>query len=325
MERWQATEVFDEYWRYASRRQAILTLRLNGCPPPWTDDPILRSHRFTNPYRLSDRVSQFLLRHVQYDQRRPGATTVLRTLLFKMFNRIGTWASLVAEVGEPALDTFDPYRYARVLACLRAQGQRIYSPAYIVPNPPFGAAAKHENHLRMLTAMLGDGTIDRLANAGNLPELFAMLRTVPSIGPFLAFQYAIDINYSDVTTAGEEGFVVAGPGARDGLRKCFAALPAQHEAEAILWVTETQHEHFDRLGLRFEPLAGRALQPIDCQNLFCEIDKYARISHPHIGSPSGRHRIKQSFAANNRDPLPVIFIPPKWRSEPKPELSTCRS
>lgn len=313
MERWQATEIFDEYWRYASRRQDILMLRLAGCPPPWTDDLILRSHRFTNPYRLSDRVSQYLLREVQYDQARPRATTVLRTLLFKVFNRISTWASLVAEVGEPTLDTFDPCSYGSVLACIRARGQRIYSPAYIVPNPPFGAAAKHENHLRMLAAMLEGGTIDRLTMAEDLPELFAALRSVPSIGPFLAFQYAVDINYSNVTAAGEEGFVVVGPGARDGLRKCFDALPAEHEAEAILWVADTQHEHFRRLGLPFEPLPGRTLQPIDCQNLFCEIDKYARVSHPHIPARSGRRRIKQGFTANNRDPLPAIFIPPKWR------------
>ncbi len=318
MERWQATEIFDEYWHYASRRQAILTRRLAGYPPPWTDDPILQRHRFTNPYRLSDRVSQYLIRHVQYDECRPRAATVLRTLLFKVFNRVDTWASLVAEVGEPALDTFDPSRYGHVLTCLRAQGRRIYSPAYIVPNPPFGAAAKHENHLRMLAAMLDGGTIDRLAAAADLPSLFAVLRGVPSIGPFLAFQYAIDINYSDVTPTGEDGFVVAGPGARDGLRKCFAALPAGQEAQAILWVTETQRAHFDRLGLRFDRLAGRALHPIDCQNLFCEIDKYARVSHPHVTGGSGRRRIKQGFAEARRDPIPEIFIPPKWR----PSLDT---
>lgn len=44
------------------------------------------------------------------------------------------------------------------------------------------------------------------------------------------------------------------------------------------------------LGLRFRSLAGRRLKLIDCQNLFCEVDKYARVapssrrtlgSHPH--------------------------------------------
>lgn len=313
MRRWQATEIFDEYWRFAVRRQTILMRRLAGQPAPWTSDPILQHHRFTNPYRFTDRVSQYLVRNVQYGQPRPRAATVFRTLLFKVFNRIDTWAALVAEGGEPTIETYDPHRYARVLGRLRAAGRKIYSPAYIVPNPPFGATAKHENHLRMLATMLDDGTITTLAAAQSLPGLYDLLRCVPSLGPFLAFQYAVDINYSDVTESGEDGFVVAGPGARAGLRKCFASLPAGREEEAILWTARTQQAHLGRLGLRFDTVAGRPLQPIDCQNLFCEIDKYTRVSHPHVAARAGRTRIKQGFTPADRQPLPPIFIPPKWR------------
>lgn len=312
MQRWGATPVFDVYWRFAAARQAVLMRRLAGAPPPWSDDPIVARHRFTNPYRMTDRVSQHLLTAVQYSAARDPVTLVLRTLLFKVFNRIDTWQLLIAEVGEPTVASFDPAWYGRVLSDVRARGRPIYSPAYIVPNPPFGASEKHLNHLRLLAAMLDDGTVDRLVGAGGLRELFEVLRRVPSLGPFLAFQYAVDVNYSRVTAGGEAGFVVAGPGAVDGLRKCFAALPAGAEADALLWVADTQEEHFDRLGLRFDPVFGRRLQPIDCQNLFCETDKYARVSHPQFAGRSGRSRIKQVFDARGRDPLPPLFCPPKW-------------
>jgi hypothetical protein len=43
--------VFDTYWRFAARRQVIYEARREGAPRPWTDDPILRQHRFTNCYR----------------------------------------------------------------------------------------------------------------------------------------------------------------------------------------------------------------------------------------------------------------------------------
>lgn len=312
MNRWGATEVFDLYWRFAGRRQRILERRLAGSTPPWTDDPILARHRFTNPYRLSDRVSQYLLRRVQYDRPRPVTTIILRTLLFKVFNRIDTWESLVAAVGEPTTARFDPAQYEAVLSDLRKSGRRIYSPAYIVPNPPFDAVAKHGNHLRLIAWLIERGVVDNLARAGSLRRLFEILQAVPSFGPFLAFQYAVDINYSAATVDGESGFVVAGPGAKDGLRKCFASLPAGSEHDAILWVAETQHDHFGRLGIEFPFLAGRALQPIDCQNLFCEVDKYARISHPHITGRSGRTRIKQVFEPTGREPLAPLFVPPKW-------------
>jgi hypothetical protein len=229
-----------------------------------------------------------------------------------VFNRIDTWRLLVAEEGEPTVASFDPERLGRVLSEARRSGRRIYSPAYIVPNPPYGEPEKHRNHLRMLAAMLDDGTVDRVVAAGGLRELFEVLRRVPSLGPFLAFQYAVDVNYSPVTAGGEAGFVVAGPGAVDGLRKCFASLPAGAETDALLWVADTQEEHFSRLGLRFDPIFGRRLQPIDCQNLFCETGKYARVSHPQFAGRSGRSRIKQVFDARAREPLPPLFCPPKW-------------
>ena len=59
--------------------------------------------------------------------------------------------------------------------------------------------------------------------------------------------------------------------------------------------------------------AGR-LQLIDCQNLFCEVDKYARVVHPEFVGLSGRSRIKQRFVAAPR-PIPQWY-PPKWNVHP---------
>src|SRR5689334_5788277 len=80
------TVVFDTYWRFAARRQSIYEARLQGESDPWTDDPILRAHRFTNCFRASDRVSQFLISRVQYAGSPDPSEVVFRTLLFKMFN-----------------------------------------------------------------------------------------------------------------------------------------------------------------------------------------------------------------------------------------------
>src|SRR4051812_20144728 len=81
-------------WRFAAERQAIYERRLAGAPAPWTDDPILRNYRFTNVYRASDRVSQYLIRHV-VGPAESVEDLVLRVLLFKFFNKIETWELLV--------------------------------------------------------------------------------------------------------------------------------------------------------------------------------------------------------------------------------------
>src|ERR1051325_10092909 len=60
------TVVFTTYWRFAAERQKIFFRRLKKPNPPWTTDPLLQQHKFTNAYRASDRVSQYLIRHVIY-------------------------------------------------------------------------------------------------------------------------------------------------------------------------------------------------------------------------------------------------------------------
>jgi hypothetical protein len=108
----------------------------------------------------------------------------------------------------------------------------------------------------------------------------------------------------------EMEFVVPGPGARDGIRKCFGPAADGIESEIIHYMAEQQGENFDRLDLKFSGLRGRPLQLIDCQNLFCEVDKYARVAHPQIAGHSGRSRIKQLFSPVA---MPVTaWFPPKW-------------
>lgn len=132
----------------------------------------------------------------------------------------------------------------------------------------------------------------------------------PTIGDFLAYQYVTDVNYSTVTDFSEMSFVVPGPGSIDGIRKCFADTGGLSNAEVIRFMADRQEIEFERLGLEFSDLWGRRLQLIDCQNLFCEVDKYARVRHPNIVGVSGRTRIKQKFR-----PLaePIHYwYPPKW-------------
>lgn len=188
--------------------------------------------------------------------------------------------------------------------------ERVYSAAYIMPSPSFGSERKHRNHLRLLEHMMRDGAARRIARARSLQEVFETLRGYPSLGDFLAFQFTIDLNYSELIDFSEMDFVVAGPGAKDGIRKCFADTSGLVEADVIRAVADRAETKFSRLGLAFQTLWGRPIQLIDCQNLFCEVDKYARVVHPDVQGESGRTRIKQKFVANP-DPMPQWY-PPKW-------------
>lgn len=308
------TPVYDTYWRFAAERQAIFFRRLGDGRPPWTDDPILREFKFTNAYRASDRVSQYLIRHVIYDGDAQPDEVFFRTLLFKLFNRIDTWELLRRELGSLSYANFRFDRYDRVLTKAIGRGKRIYSAAYIMPSGGARSAAeggrKHRMHLRLLETMLREEVPARLAEAPSMRQAFDVLRSYPTIGDFLAYQFVTDLNYSTLTNFSEMQFVVPGPGARDGLRKCFTDLGGLNESEAIRVVADRQDAEFERLGLGFQDLWGRKLQLIDCQNLFCEVDKYARVHHPEFAGRSGRTRIKQRYRQS--EAAMTFWFPPKW-------------
>lgn len=311
----QPTPVFDTYWRFAAERQAVYLARLRQSPLPWTADEILRKHRFTNVFRASDRISQYLIRVVQRgsDASSEPSDVVFRTLLFKVFNRQDTWEHLESLVGPVTWRTLDYTRYRNALDEAAERGP-IYSAAYVVPPPRLGENRKHANHLRLLALMMRDGLAHRVLNAKSLRDVYGTLVSYPGVGPFLAFQYTIDLNYLDALRFDENDFVIAGPGAKDGIRKCLGKEATGIEEDVIRYMVDCQEQHFSRLSLSFPGLFGRALHLIDAQNLFCEVDKYARVRHPEIAGISGRTRIKQKFRPGRSLMAPVF--PKRWRLVP---------
>ena len=307
------TSVYNTFWRFAAERQRVFFRRLRQGPPPWTQDKVLRVHKFTNAYRASDRVSQYLIRNIIYrpDLSDEPAEMVFRILLFKLFNRVETWELLENEFGILTYSDYSFRRYDRVLSAAMARGDRIYSGAYIMPSGrSFGHERKHRNHLTLLGRMMADGLPARLAESKSMESAFTLVRRYSGIGDFLALQYVTDVNYSRVTDFSEMDFVVAGPGAVDGIRKCFADTGGMSNGDVIRVVAERQEVEFERLGLEFQSLWGRRLQLIDCQNLFCEVDKYARVAHPDASGSSRRKRIKQRF---KQSPAPIRYwYPPEW-------------
>jgi hypothetical protein len=303
------TKVFNTFWKFAAERQQVFFRRLAGEQPPWTEDEILRKNKFTNVYRASDRVSQYLIKHVVCGERQSSADLFFKILLFKLFNKIDTWELLLKKLGEVAWSSYSFRRYDAVLGNAIDKGVRIYSAAYIMPSGGKGER-KHTYHLQLLERMVKDDVPKKLQDCVTMRAAFELLRSYPSIGNFLAYQFVTDLNYSDLLNFSETDFVVPGPGAKDGIRKCFVGEPSVSGEAIIRWMVDTQEEQFRRMGLRFRNLWGRRIQLIDCQNVFCEVDKYARYAHPEFSGISGRSRIKQRLRTSA---VPIeFFYPPKW-------------
>lgn len=303
----------DAYWRFAAARHDLWLRRTGALAPGPSSDPVLSRYRFTNSFRVCDRVSQYLVSEVQYAHDQSPEEVVFRTLLFKLFNKVETWELLCDGLGVPSVGSFDPASASALLSEEQRQGRPVYSAAYIVPPVSLCPAPKHRGHLELVALMLDDGLAEKARGADGLRGLYRLLRGFPGIGPFLGFQLAIDLNYSSAVDFDEAECVVAGPGALDGISKCAPGTRPRDAERFILDVCSRQEYEFARLGLKFPGLFGRRLQPIDCQNLFCEISKYSRVAFPQVAGVAGRTRIKQRYSAAG--PLPAPFFPPKWGLE----------
>lgn len=305
--------VYNTYWEFISKRQDVFFKRINNTQYPWSDDDIINNYKFTNVYRAADRVSQFLIRNIIYKGNQEPDELLFRIILFKIFNRISTWEFLEEELGEITFKDYSFKTYDKLLLEVLRNKEPIYSPAYIMASGKsiFGKERKHQNHLLLIEKMINDKLPHILQRCKSMKEVYELLLSYPTIGEFLAYQYTIDLNYSNLINFSEMEFVKAGPGAKDGITKCFTSLGDYNYEDIIKMMAENQETEFERLEIEFKNLGGRNLQLIDCQNVFCEVDKYSRMFHPEIVGISNRTRIKQKFQIEKKEQI-NYFFPPKW-------------
>ena len=304
-------EIYNLYWYFAAERQNIFYKKLRGEDAPWTEDKILQEYKFCNSYRASDRVSQYLIKNVIYNGKKYSEEDMIfRIILFKIFNKESTWEILLSEIGDIKLSNFNFKYYCEILEKAKRKGEKIYTDAYMsCANKAFGYDKKHENHIALLEKMFKEDKIQfKIMESKNMEEAFNIIKQYPLIGNFMAYQLITDINYSEVVDFSEREFTVAGPGSERGIKKCFIDLGGMTKEEIIKWMCEHQEEEFNRLGLEFKKLGNRHLQYIDCQNLFCELDKYCRQAVPEL--KSNRTKIKKKYVAK-KDKIEYRY-PPKW-------------
>ena len=304
-------EIYDLYWYFAWERQNIFWKKLNGEEAPWTDDNILQQYKFCNSYRVNDRVSQYLLKNVIYNGNiYEDEDMLFRIILFKLFNKEATWELLVNEFGDITLKGFNFERYSKVLSEATLKGVKIYNDAYIsCANKAFGYDRKHDNHLALLNKMFNEDKIaSKIKSCKTMKEAFDIIKSYPLIGNFMAYQLVTDINYSDVVDWREDEFTVAGPGSLRGIKKCFIDNGDMSNEDIIRYMYEHQDEEFKRLNLDFKRIGDRSLQLIDCQNVFCELDKYCREKVPEL--KSNRTKIKKKYVSK-KEKIEYMY-PPKW-------------
>lgn len=302
---------FKYYFYFIQERMNIFWRKYNDAAL-LTTDPILQTYKFTNVYRACDRVSQYLIKNVIYQDldRYTPEDVLLRILVFKVFNKIETWEYLNRNQ-DITIATFDVKKLSQLLTD-RQKKTPIFSNAYMMAGSHAqyrDIPAKHHLWLQMIEDyFLKAHGVQQILSSHSMAEVYTHLRGYPLIGDFLAYQYTIDFNYSPYLNFDEDSFVKAGVGAIRGIKKCFTTHGKTYE-DAILYT----QEHFKELQEKynyteFRPLPGRTPKLIDLQNCFCETDKYLRAKLPEL--KVGNIRIKQHYKPSSE--RINYYFPGKW-------------
>lgn len=311
-------EAFEYYFYFMQERMKLFLGRYRE--DIFTEDETLKKYRFTNVYRACDRVSQYLINDVIEPLESSNAKDlILNIMLFKVFNKIATWEELNNRFGYFNSDTFEPSDLSQFLTLLQER-QPIFNAAYIMTassDKYRHLTKKHSRWLEMIKVeLIHERRLERILDASSLQEVYEILKECTFIGPFLAYQYAIDLNYSNAINFSENSFVVAGIGAIRGIKKCFSSIGDQSPEYAIKYTQEHLSYFRDKYGYSFTNLYGREPTLIDLQNCFCETDKLLRVKLPELSHKQSR--IKQRYKKCNQ-PLPLNF-PQKWNLNIRGEL-----
>lgn len=296
-------ENIDLFFNFMNERHNIWHRRFIENLPreQWTEDPILKTTKYTNIYRELDRGTLWWLKNIgePYQRKELDFTTMLwRTIIYRLCNRIETFE----EVGFPEHIGYDVANlnntYYDKLAAIANRGDPVMTSAHLTcPTPSgytksegfmFALRSLYEN-LEMLVAGVRQATSSK--------QVFEELKAVHCVGNFIAYEVLCDLMYiqaiGETRPSGidsdykffpfkEDGWANVGPGAYEGIRLMYPSSAVGKQKSKNVYkrmqqLRDEQHQHFERLGIQFkfyEKFTKGHLSLRSIEHSLCEFSKY---------------------------------------------------
>ena len=296
-----------DYVDFVNRRQYVFYQKLTN---PNYVDPILGEYKFTNVYRVLDRVSQYMLKNVIYSGKQDKLNIFFRVFIFNHFKTIAFWEYLKHKEIELTPDTFSPEEF---ISCLNDYkgARKLFTNAYMLPGKV--NESKIVTTTNKISCLLKDINsnlkhIDEMESR----ELFNFLKKIPGVGDFLASQVVFDclwhIAFKDLKPLYQLGIGAKRGAWKLGLVKSHLTKSEEEYKTAISKASEALMYNWSNL-----VVSNHNIYPhvADIQNTFCEVDKWFRVTHPEIILPGKKStsRIKNKYIPSSE---PVEYHIPGW-------------
>jgi hypothetical protein len=287
-------EMMDAFWNFVVERQAIYHKRMvEEEPPPWTNDRILQQYFFTNVYRELDKGTVFLIRNLL---KLPDDKDLLfGIMVYRLFNDIETFRFLMLRCKMTRWGTWDWEKASRYLNAYENHGNRVFTDAFTVTGVKFGGFPDKIRNICWLIGKL-QAQVPRLLaaikSANSLHRVWQIFNDTQGFGRFLAYELAIDVNYSRLLSFSENDWVNAGPGCKRGIQWIWGARNPGIKWEDYITFLQVRQEAFisraDRLDEWHQVWPGYAMTLRGVEHSLCEFQKYARARYHRNpdGTPS---------------------------------------
>jgi hypothetical protein len=290
------SESLDTLLHFVRERESIRLKKLAGEPPPWTNDPILQTYRFTNIRRRDDRVSQWLIKNVLKQEYTEA--NLRNFLLFSAWCRYINWPPTIDAVlqrGFYPAQQIDWVEIGRFVDSLRGKK---WTAAYMVLAPKQRNLGKgvfiSQQVIGTSMALVVDVIVAWL-RASEAPRqlIWLILRDCRYFGDFMAGQCVDDWTWTPLLAKAPDLYTWApmGPGSIRGYNRMLG-LPLRKRPKPDAWNSQLQswrRSIITTLGPEYEDLTAA-----DAQNCWCEGDKYLRVKNGE-GRPRTKYRPETAF------------------------------
>lgn len=271
-------------------------------PAPWTDDPILAEHRFTNVYRELDRGTIFL--HSLLTPRGKKLDEILFPIvLYRFINR----PEFFEFCGFEFFYCNDDLELLRdYIKDYTKDGKPLFNTAYRVICNTKKGMSRSEELIKTMEEFQENYwlAIAHLDRAETYEEFNAELQSnIKHVGPFLAYEIATDlININPMLKKkfSEDDWAYIGPGARVGLQYIYPEVDiSSKENNYLIGMAEVlRKEQANYLPFKFPYYKEKKLSLRNIEHSLCEYGKYRNIL-------SGKGRARPKFSPHKYDNPPI--------------------
>jgi DNA polymerase len=303
------------YW--ITERDRIRKRRAAGAPPPWSEDELLATYRFTNPNVQDDRVSRAIFEiFTQPYAGHPGLIVALTVCRF-------TNEPDVFEAIKECLVPFDSQQFVAIMADRKARGLPVERRAYVIPGGGKGEL-KAASLTRDLFIPLANAVEQVRPKPGDTcAAVFERLRQFPHLGKgFLTAQIVRDLKQVEPLRSASDWktFVWPGPGSQRGINRLLGAA-TEPDIERERPEPEWRGLFWQAVDLAAPRVAEQGVEVDDAQswqNAFCELDKLLRF---RSGDLSGARKYRgeaPTRPTRTAQPTPIEMSAPIERPAPAP-------